>query len=137
MAPAAVASSVPEGHGETILVVEDNSVLRRILCRQLTGANYRVLEADSGKSALEMIQHGEAFDLLLTDIVMPGGMNGHELARLASVLRPELKIVLTSGFSDVRNGGASMSTTLRFLRKPYSREDLSRVLFDALNGETR
>ncbi len=120
--------------GEIILAVEDNSVLRRILCRQLTDAGYRVIEADNARSALNRIESNEPIDLLLTDIVMPGGMNGHELARLAALLRPGLKILLTSGFSDSSNGGASQTASTRFLRKPYSKDDLLRLVHEALNS---
>jgi signal transduction histidine kinase len=127
-------SPAPIGHGQTILVVEDNAVLRRILCRQLIGAGYRVLEADRGGTALDMIQRGEPFDLLLTDIVMPGGMNGRELARLAGFLRPGLKILLTSGFSD--SGETARASAERVLRKPYQKEELLRTVHDVLNEQT-
>jgi two-component system, chemotaxis family, CheB/CheR fusion protein len=64
------------GRNETILVVEDSAGLRQVLSRQLGAAGYRVLEAEDGRAARETIESNEAIDLLLTDIVMPGGMNG-------------------------------------------------------------
>ena len=99
------------GHNETILVVEDSAGLRQVLSRQLNAAGYRVLEAADGRAAREKIESNEAIDLLLTDIVMPGGMNGHELVRLAAQLRPNLKTLLTTGFSDLTNGRAAAAST--------------------------
>src|SRR5207302_3773541 len=85
------------GGTETVLVVEDNQDMRRVVRRQLTGLGYRVIEAASAAAALERLE-AEKIDLMLTDIVMPGEMDGIELARLALRYSPELKVVLTSGF---------------------------------------
>src|SRR5581483_6494478 len=67
--------------GETILVVEDNEKMRDVVVRQLVGLGYRVLAADNAAAALELLSREAAIDLLFTDIVMPGGMNGVELVR--------------------------------------------------------
>ena len=117
---------LPErGQGERVLAVEDNAGLRQVLVRQLTSAGYRVVEAENAHAALGLIENGE--------IVMPGGMNGHELARRALLARPELKILLTSGFSDMANGGAALPSHARVLRKPYREEELLRLVREALN----
>ncbi len=143
--PDAVASTEPQvqappepGHNEMILAVEDSAGLRQILVRQLTSAGYRVLEAGDARLALETIDSGADIDLLLTDIVMPGGMNGHELARAATLRRPELKTLLTTGFSEVTNGngasGNGGSGRRHILRKPYRKDELLRYVREALDG---
>jgi DNA-binding NtrC family response regulator len=138
--PDAVAATEPmvqatpePGRNEMILAVEDSAGLREILVRQLTSAGYRVLEAGDARVALETIDSGAHIDLLLTDIVMPGGMNGHELARLAMLRRPDLKMLLTTGFSDVTNGN-STSVPLHILRKPYRKDELLRYVREALES---
>jgi signal transduction histidine kinase len=122
------------GNNETILTVEDSAGLRQVLARQLTAAGYRVLQAENARAALDQIESNAVIDLLLTDIVMPGGMNGYELARAAAQLRPELKTLLTTGFADMPNGGPAAMSSLRILRKPYRRDELLRLVRDALNG---
>jgi CheY-like chemotaxis protein len=129
-----MAQSAPErGHNEMILAVEDSASLRQILTRQLISAGYRVLEADNARLALETIDSEVAIDLLLTDIVMPGGMNGHELAHAATLRRPNLKTLLTTGFSDAKNANGG-SGDRRILRKPYRKDDLLRYVREALDG---
>ena len=86
------------GGSETILVVEDNAGLRRIVVRQLGEAGYRVLEAPDAEAAMTIIDSPEPIHLLLTDVVMPGAMDGRDLARVAVARRPLLRTLLTSGF---------------------------------------
>ncbi len=93
------------GGSETILVVEDNAGLRRIVVRQLGEAGYRVLEAPDAEAAMTIIESPEPIHLLLTDVVMPGAMDGRDLARVAVARRPALRTLLTSGFPDARWGG--------------------------------
>ena len=122
------------GHDETILAVEDNSALLRVLVSQLRGAGYRVLTATEGRGAMTLIASDESIDLLLTDIVMPGGMNGHELARLATHLRPNLKIILTSGYAGEAERHLTRPDGVPFLKKPYRKEDLLRLVHQTLSG---
>ena len=130
--PQPPALAEPEhGRGETVLVVEDNLGLRQVLLRQLTAGGYRVIEAGDAREAVEKIESGVAIDLLLTDIVMPGGMNGRELADRAAALRPDLKIILTSGFSEYTNGSMTPPGR-RILRKPYLRRELLSLLHETL-----
>jgi signal transduction histidine kinase len=119
------------GRGETVLAVEDNSGLRQVLVRQLIGAGYRVIEAGDAREAMEKLESGVTVDVLLTDIVMPGGMNGRELADRAEALRPDLKVILTSGFSEYTNDSRT-SPGRKILRKPYLRHELLRLLNQAL-----
>src|SRR5205823_3956369 len=81
------------GDGETVLVVEDNQSLRRVVLRQLDAIGYRVLEAEDANTALDMLER-QPVAVLFTDVVLPGGMSGYELARAATGRWPELKIIL-------------------------------------------
>src|SRR6188768_1338951 len=86
--------------GETVLVVDDNAGVRRLVVRQLTDLGYRAIEAEDGPSAL-MILNSDSVDLLFTDVVMPGGMSGFDLARLVLSRWPGMKALITSGFPDL------------------------------------
>ncbi|HYM74012.1 MAG TPA: response regulator [Stellaceae bacterium] len=120
--------------GETVLVVEDNPGMRRVVLRQLRELGYRVLDCDRAAAALELLQ-SEKIDLLLTDIVMPSGLDGVELARIAHERWPALRIVLTSGFPQARvEGNGDLLGGLQLLNKPYSKEELAAATRAALDG---
>ena len=123
-----------QGRGESVLVVEDNEALRRIVTRQLGELGYRVLAAGNAAAGLELLDR-QSIDLLLTDIVMPGGINGRELAHRARQRWPEIKIVFTSGFSEARlNGdGGPLAACTPLLSKPYRKEDLASAAREALD----
>jgi CheY-like chemotaxis protein len=127
--------TLPVGGGsETILIVEDNEGIRRVVTRQLTRLGYRVIEAEDAAAALNLLD-AEEIALLFTDIVMPGAMDGIELAREAMARWPGLKVVLTSGFPELRlSGDADALAGLRLLSKPYRRDELARALREALDG---
>ena len=126
------------GGSETILVVEDNPGLRRIVVRQLGDAGYRVFEAPDAEAAMTIITGPEPIHLLLTDIVMPGEMDGRELARAAIGRRPLLKVLLTSGFPDARLGSTgTVATGGRLLSKPYRKEELRQSVRDAIDDGAR
>jgi PAS domain S-box-containing protein len=132
--PAEEAAAVePEGagEGETVLIVEDNPGMRRIVRRQLVELGYRVLEADGAAAALDILAR-ENVALLFSDIVMPGGMNGIALAEKAISDRPQIKIILTSGFPDAHLG--DQVANIRLLSKPYRRADLAQAVREALEG---
>jgi PAS domain S-box-containing protein len=84
--------------GETVLVVEDNPRVRRVTVKRLTDLGYIVLEAEDGKAALEILEKEQSIDLLFTDVLMPGGMTGGDLARAAQHLRSGIRILFTSGY---------------------------------------
>ena len=128
---------VSRGGSETVLVVEDNHGLRRIVLRQLSEAGYRVLEAPDAQAALEIIETPTPIHLLLTDIVMPGEMDGRDLARAAVARRPTLRTLLTSGFPDARLGGAiAHAPGSRLLIKPYRKQELRRAVREALDDQS-
>jgi signal transduction histidine kinase/CheY-like chemotaxis protein len=121
------------GNSERILVVEDNAKLRTVLVRQLGELGYRVSEAEDAAAALNLLDDGSRVDLLLTDIVMPGKLDGCGLAREFIARRPDGKVLLTSGFPGSRLADIDGSgTALRLLDKPYRKQDLARVLREAL-----
>jgi PAS domain S-box-containing protein len=130
------ASSEPRAKGETILVVEDQAEVRRIVVRQLTSLGYRVLEAEDASTAFQALRTGTPIDLLFTDVVMPG-VSGIEVAAAARAARPGLRVLLTSGFADGLAGGAPVGVADAVLTKPYRRWDLARrirSLFDDEQG---
>lgn len=120
---------------ETILLVEDNDLVRAHVLKQLQMLGYTVISSANGVEGLEELKKDQAIDLLFSDIVMPGGMDGIMLANAARELRPDLKIVLTSGYSEnmiAQNGELEASVYL--LPKPYRRKDLAFKLRKALDG---
>ena len=115
---------------ETILLVEDNQSLLEVTRRSLTAWGYKVLAAASGPMALAILQSGEAVDLLFTDIVMPGGMSGPELADAVRRVKAHLKVLFTTGYS-----AESLEQQGEYvLRKPYDRGDLARAIRSVLDG---
>jgi PAS domain S-box-containing protein len=122
-----------QGGNEAILVVEDDAAVRAHVSAQLRGLGYRVHEAASGNDALELLQRTPDIDLLFTDVVMPGGMGGRDLAEAAQNLRPGIAVLFTSGYTEnsiVHNG--MLDSGIRLLSKPYRRQQLAAKIRDAL-----
>lgn len=120
------------GGNEAILLVEDDELVRSFARAQLSALGYRVTVADSGEHALELIAQPDAFDLLFTDMAMPG-MNGSQLAVAARALRPEMRVLFTSGYASeamASGGGVPVPSVpdAQLLRKPYRRMELARKL---------
>ncbi len=133
--PDRTAEPASRGGTETILVVEDNAGLRRVVVRQLSEAGYRLFEAQDADAAMTILDGPEPIHLLLTDIVMPGSMDGRDLARVAVRCRPSLKVLLTSGFPDARLAGAGGPTShSRLLSKPYRKDELQRAVREAIDA---
>ena len=121
---------------ETILVVEDEEALRE-LARELLEANgYKVIEAERGEKAIQLVEHSQtSIDLLLTDVVMPG-IGGKQLAKRLLELRPELHVLYMSGYTDdVINNRVLPENTL-LLPKPFTRATLLRKVREALDTKT-
>jgi PAS domain S-box-containing protein len=124
------------GEGRSILLVEDQPDLRAHVSKLLTKMGYQVTDASSGPEALALLQRGAAFDLLFTDIVMPGGMNGQELAEQARKLDPQMKILYTSGYpaSAFEHLHFSEVGNINLLRKPYLSAELTAELAKAFKS---
>lgn len=138
---ATVAAPQPElpsvasvGGKETILVVEDNPDLRKVVRNQLVELGYKVWEAENAKAALAFLETASV-DLLFTDVVMPGGMSGPEMAHEALKRWPTMCVLLTSGFPDTKiEDFSEFAHSWRLLTKPYRKADLATTIRAALNG---
>jgi CheY-like chemotaxis protein len=124
------------GGTETILVVEDETAVRELVCSLLAEHGYRVLQADSGVQALEVWNTSkDRIDLVLTDLVMPDQLNGRELAERLWIERPKLKIIFTSGYSaDVVGKDFVLRRGLNYLQKPYQPHKLALTVRDCLDA---
>jgi CheY-like chemotaxis protein len=121
------------GGDQAILIVEDDVMVRRYVVSQVRGLGYRTLCAGDASEALAIIDTNEEIDLLLTDVMMPGSINGRELAVEALNRRPSLKVLYTSGYSEnamVQDGYLDPGVLL--LAKPYRKVDLARMIRVAL-----
>jgi PAS domain S-box-containing protein len=119
---------------EKILVVEDNTAVREIVVTQLADLGYRVVSADDGPSALHLLQQDESIDLLFTDLVMPNGMSGRQLAEEAERLRPGMRVLFTSGYPNFASKQAlELGPEAPLLRKPYKKKDLAERVRAALD----
>lgn len=120
---------------ETILVVEDDERVRRLTITRLKMIGYRVLEASDGPKALDILAKGQPVDLVFTDLIMPGGLSGREVAARARELRPGIKVLLTSGYAEeLVHGDDLLRERLKVLRKPYHQADLVTALRDVLGA---
>ncbi|MCW5771711.1 MAG: PAS domain S-box protein [Rhodospirillaceae bacterium] len=133
------AETVPlSGGAETILVVEDDSAVRELVSSELGGLGYRVLAAENGVKARAILDSDAAVDLLFSDVMMPGGINGVQLAAEAAARRPDLRILLTSGHADLPELGASLAAgAINLLRKPYRISELAHSVRRALDAAPR
>lgn len=121
--------------GECILVVEDNPDVREIAVKRLDLLGYAVLTAENGTKAIDVLKKTPGIQLVFSDVVMPGGMSGFDVAAWVMGNRPEVRVLLTSGFTgDVApRGGAQVSDTTPLLKKPYSLPELARAVREALS----
>jgi len=99
---------------------------------QLGGLGYRTLIASDAEAALALVDQGAEFDLLFTDVVMPGGMNGRELADAVLARRPGTKVLFTSGYTDEFVHDGRLDSSVALLRKPYRRADLAQKIREVL-----
>ena len=120
---------------ETILVVEDDEALRSYTVETLAELGYRVLSATNGAAAIDILDSGADIDLLFTDVVMPGGLNGRQLANEAVRRRPGLKVLFTTGYTRnaiVHHG--RLDPGLEMIGKPFSSDELTRKVRAILDG---
>jgi CheY-like chemotaxis protein len=124
---AAAAVESPTGHGETILVVEDDPAVLAFEIEALTSAGYRVLEARNGREAIDLLSAHPEIVLLFTDVVLAEGMNGREVADRALVGNPKIKVLFATGYTRnaiVHHGRLDQGVEL--LSKPFTTNDLLR-----------
>jgi CheY-like chemotaxis protein len=133
-APVASPSQLPRGH-ETILVVEDNAAVREVVITQLESLGYRAIPAEDGPAALRLLAATAGIDLLFTDLVMPNGLSGRQLAEEVVRARPGIRVLFTSGYpnwagkqvADLGPGGP-------LLQKPYKKKQLAEKVRDVLDA---
>jgi CheY-like chemotaxis protein len=133
VASAEAAIRLPSG-SETILVVEDDASVRAMATNTLQHLGYTVRQASEGKGALEILREAAHIDLLFTDMIMPNGMSGHDLIRAARQIRPSIKLLLTSGYSEQFIKPANNAPDVRLLGKPYRREKLATMIRATLDS---
>jgi CheY-like chemotaxis protein len=127
------AAAAPSGPACRILLVEDDSSVGEMVEAMLADLGHEVLRAEAAAPALTILESRERIDLLLTDLIMPGGMNGVELAHAAVALRPGLPVILTSGYTGDTLGAAA-EAPWPLLPKPYPSESLA-ALIEAVLGK--
>ncbi|MBV9558970.1 MAG: PAS domain S-box protein, partial [Bradyrhizobium sp.] len=135
VAPDGASNAAVEGGRETILVVEDDGLVRDYVLTQLHSLGYVTLAAANAAEALSIVAAGHAFDLLFTDVIMPGTMNGRQLADAVMADRPDLRVLFTSGYTEdaiVHHGRLDSGVLL--LAKPYRKSDLARMIRRAIDG---
>jgi CheY-like chemotaxis protein len=121
---------------EKVLIVEDDELVRTHVTTQFISLGYRVISVSNGPEALASVRQHDDFDLVFTDVVMPGGLNGRQLAEEISRFRPTLPVLFTSGYADnaiVHHGRLDPGAHL--LNKPYRRKDLADKVRLVLNGQ--
>jgi len=131
----AITPQLQSGRG-TILIVEDDANVRGMAVSTLEGLGYEVHQACDGKVALEFLNGSDHIDLLFTDMIMPNGCNGHELVKAARKLRPGMKALLTSGYSEqfITLRGDSENREVPLIGKPYRRDKLAAEVRKVLDG---
>ena len=125
-----------QSQGQTVLVVEDNPKVRRASVARLAALGYRTEEASNGDDAYAKLQAGLEVDVLFSDLVMPGQLNGYDLAQKVAEQFPKIKILLTSGYaSDVVTDRMSLGVPYEILHKPFRQAELARRLQALLQDE--
>jgi CheY-like chemotaxis protein len=118
----------------TILLVEDDQYVLRLARYTLQRAGYCVTEAASGRSALTLVNEKGPFDLLISDIVMPGGLNGADLAKQIMARYPNMPVILTSGYTEYHGKAIEYPSGVTFLQKPYAPDVFLRSVGAALSA---
>ena len=124
----------PLGNRELVLFVEDNDQVREVTLNWLASLNYEVAEARNAPEAIELLRSQASVQLVLSDIVMPGGLSGFDLARWVASHKPEIPVILCSAYNE-GDGAAGLDESLRdlpMLAKPYRKEQLAQTLSESL-----
>jgi nitrogen-specific signal transduction histidine kinase/CheY-like chemotaxis protein len=126
------------GRGEIVLVIDDEAMIRLLIADTLTECGYEVIEAVDGPAGLEILRSDARIDLLITDVGLPGGMNGRQVADAARVIRPDLKVLFITGYAEQAViGSGSLATDMFVLAKPFPMEAIAERTRDILNDFPR
>jgi CheY-like chemotaxis protein len=125
-----------DGTGQTVLVVEDELIVRRLVVEVLEDAGYRVLEAGDGPSGLTILESAEAIDLLVSDVGLPG-LNGRQLADRARETRPDLKVLFITGYAENATlASGFLERGMEMITKPFAVDTLANKVQEMLRGGT-
>ncbi|TPJ99479.1 PAS domain S-box protein [Mesorhizobium sp. B2-5-9] len=126
----------PQGPGGTILVVDDEPLIRMLICEVLADSGYRTIEAADGASGLKALRSGEKIDLLVTDVGLPGGMNGRQLADAAREIYPRLKILFITGYAEnAAVGNGHLAPGMHVMTKPFVMDKLAAKINEMAKDE--
>ncbi|WP_339931359.1 PAS domain S-box protein [uncultured Brevundimonas sp.] len=122
-----------EGHGETVLIIDDEPTVRMLIVEVLEDAGYRALQADDGPSGLALLRSDIHIDLLITDVGLPGGMNGRQVADAARETRPDLKVLFVTGYAEnAAVGNGLLDAGMEVLTKPFIMAELGEKIRDMI-----
>lgn len=125
-----------DGAGEVVLVVDDEVAIRKVIVEVLNDAGYATIEADNGADALLILQSSAKIDLLITDVGLPGGLNGRQVADAGRVVRSDLKILFITGYAEnAVFGNGLLEPGMQLLTKPFTMETLSRRIRESLEND--
>ena len=123
------------GHGETVLVIDDEETVRMLVAEVLGDAGYNVIEAPDGPSGLAILSSDRRIDLLISDVGLPGGMNGRQVADAARVSRPDLKVLFITGYAEnAAVGNGLLAPGMEVMTKPFVMGDLAAKVHDMIEG---
>jgi CheY-like chemotaxis protein len=118
--------SEPGGNGEVVLVIDDEPTIRMLVAEVLAEAGYAVIEAPDGPSGLRVLESNARIDLLITDVGLPGGMNGRQVADAARLGRPDLKVLFITGYAEnAIVGNGRLEKGMYVMTKPFQMELLA------------
>ena len=133
--PAELAEAPRAERGETVLVVDDEPTVRMLVTEVLEDLGYTAIEAADGAAGLKVLQSGARIDLLVTDVGLPGGMNGHQVAEAARMARPDLKVLFITGFAEnAVLGHGHLDPGMHILTKPFAMEALASRIRELIAG---
>jgi PAS domain S-box-containing protein len=125
----------PDGRGETVLVIDDEPTVRMLIVDTLTDAGYKAVEANDGITGLTILQSYAKIDLLITDVGLPGGMNGRQVADAGRVLRPNLKVLFITGYAETTVlGNGRLEPGMQIITKPFAIDVLGEKIRQMLDG---
>jgi PAS domain S-box-containing protein len=132
--PTDLQASIEElGAGETVLVIDDEPTVRMLIVEVLQEAGYTAIEAEDGPSGLKILQTDARIDLLITDVGLPGGMNGRQVADAAREFRPDLKVLFVTGFAEnAAVGNGHLEPGMEVITKPFMMADLANKIIEMI-----
>ena len=131
-------ASQARGHGEVVLVVDDEPTIRMLVCEVLAEAGYTAIEAGDGPTALKVLQSQARIDLLITDVGLPGGLNGRQVADAARVARPALRVIFITGYAEnAVLGSGYLDRGMSVITKPFEMDVLSRKIRESIEETQR